>query len=157
MSANFRHNTSFLSSAIITRLSIAFAVGLMGLSLETVKASTFTPTIEEFQIVRDGASVFFDGFNNGTLPTSESVYAVTGPGGMTSESGGHLSNDIASLDVGRNPGGQLRIRFSDVDLSANTSQTAGTSLSHPSPARCLSNSSFLRMRIRLAQSDLSES
>jgi hypothetical protein len=203
MSAVFWPTRCYLNSATIRELSIAFTVGFVALSPRPLAASTFTPAIEEFQIIRDGASVFFDGFNNGTLPTSESVYAVTGPGGMTNESGGRLtmtpalgvpttgpgnadtitravrltsidpnnntnrlgpenrvqvrglfnvslpntvptvngqqfgirlqdgsnaspSNDIASLDVGRNPGGQLRIRFSNVDLVANTSQTADT-------------------------------
>jgi hypothetical protein len=82
---------SFLNHAPIIGLSIAAVVGFMGLSPQSATAATFTPVIEEFQIIRDNVSIFLDPFGNGTLPTVEAAYSVTGPAGMTSESGGRLT------------------------------------------------------------------
>jgi len=57
-------------------------------------AGPFTPAIDEFWIVKNGAEIFRDSFNDGSLPPSgpdgASTYTVNGPGGMTSESGGRL-------------------------------------------------------------------
>jgi hypothetical protein len=58
-------------------------------------AADFKPVIDEFWIVKDGAEIFRDSFNDGVLPPSgpdgATTYSVVGGAGMTGESGGKLT------------------------------------------------------------------
>jgi len=63
--------------------------------IATTSGPAFTPVIGEFWIVKNGVEIFRDSFNDGVPPPSgpdgADTYAVSGPTGMTNESGGKLT------------------------------------------------------------------
>lgn len=58
-------------------------------------SANFAPVLDEFWIIKNGVEIFRDSFNDGVLPPSgpdgATTYSVSGPAGMTSESGGKLT------------------------------------------------------------------
>lgn len=68
-------------------------IGVLALSAaNSAVATTFTPVLDEFWIVKDGTEIFRDSFNDGVLPPDgpdgANTYTVTGAAGLTSESTG---------------------------------------------------------------------
>ena len=82
---------------MLTRHSLfaAAIAALISCGPASVAAAPFTPTIDEFWVVKNGVEIFRDSFADGVLPPSgpdgANTYVVWGQGGMTGETGGKLT------------------------------------------------------------------